>query len=118
MQYSILIYEPAVDFANRTNEQAKSYWAGWSAYSELLQKAGVMKGGAGLEPPTMATTVRLLNGAKHVHDGPYADTKEQLGGFYLIEAANLDEAMKWAEQCPAYQMGSIEIRPLMQMPNS
>ncbi len=117
MKYAILIYEPQTEFARRGDAHAPDYWAGWMAYTALLREAGVMTGGAGLEPPTMATRVRVADGKRRVQDGPYADTKEQLGGFYLIDVLNLDEALKWAEKCPAYPTGVIEIRPLLNMPN-
>jgi hypothetical protein len=97
MQYSIIIYEPESDFQQRTSQDAPQYWAGWTAYTKMLQEASIMRGGAGLEPPSTATSIRLEGSRRKVHDGPYADTKEQLGGFYLIEVANLDEAIAWAE---------------------
>jgi hypothetical protein len=117
MKYAILIYEPASEFAHRTDAQAQEYWAGWMAYTEQLRQAGVMTGGAGLEPPTVATRLQLVAGKRRVQDGPYAETKEQLGGFYLIDVPNLDEALKWAEKCPAYATGVLEIRPLLNMPS-
>jgi hypothetical protein len=117
MQYSILIYEPQSDFKRRNSADAPKYWAGWTAYSQMLQQAGIMRGGAGLEPPSTATSIRLEGSHRKVHDGPYADTKEQLGGFYLIEVANIDEALAWAEKCPAYSTGVVEIRPVMSKQN-
>jgi hypothetical protein len=74
-----------------------------------------VKGGAGLLPPHAATTLRVRSGKRIVADGPYADTKEQLGGFFLIEAETLDAALDWAAQCPAAQRGAVEVRPVIQM---
>ncbi len=116
MEYAILIHEPATDFALREDpEKAPAYWAGWSAYAKALTEAGVMRGGAGLMAPSAAATVRLRGDQRHVQDGPFADTKEMLGGFFLIEAASLEEAIAWAARCPAAATGAVEVRP--RLPN-
>src|SRR5262245_31853926 len=97
MQYAILIYEKDSDFSARNHgERQGPYWAGWRAYSQALADAGVMRGGAPLQGPHTGTTVRANDGKRHVQDGPYAETKEQLGGFYLIDVADLDTALDWA----------------------
>jgi hypothetical protein len=75
-----------------------------------------MAGGAGLEPPETATIVRLTNGERMVQDGPYADTKEQLGGFYLIEVPDMDSAIAWAARCPCASHGTVEVRPIAPVP--
>ena len=72
----------------------------WQAYAEALRHAGVMAGGKGLEPPSTATTVRFRGGERTVQDGPYADTKEQLGGFFILDVPDLDAALDWAARCP------------------
>ncbi|HYZ84165.1 MAG TPA: YciI family protein [Bryobacteraceae bacterium] len=119
MQYTILIYESKGDMEKRKNPaEAAAYRAGWTAYTKTLTDAGVKVGGAGLEPPDLATTVRLRNGERLVQDGPYADTKEQLGGYYNIEVPDLDTALKYAAMCPAAPNGVIEVRPHLQMPAS
>jgi hypothetical protein len=118
MKYAILIHEPKSEFAKRTGPDAPTYWAGWMAYTQAVQQAGVMVGGAGLEPPDTATTLRSPNGKREVHDGPYADSKEQLGGFYLIEVPSLDEALDWAAKCPGAANGSIEVRAVLPPPPS
>jgi hypothetical protein len=115
VKYAILIYESADDFASRSNASAATYWAGWTAYTKALQEAGVMTGGAALEPSETASTVRFLGGERQVHDGPYADSKEQLGGFYLIDVQSLSDAIQWANRCPAAAHGAVEVRPLMNM---
>ncbi len=86
--------------------------AAYLAYGEALKKAGALKANGRLRPSTDATTVRLENGKPKVLDGPYADTKEQLGGFYLIEAPDLDAAIAWAGRCPGAGHGIMEVRPL------
>ena len=117
MNYALLIYENAAGFALRTDpKKSQAYWAGWPAYTKALQDAGVMVGGAGLEPPETATTVRIRDGKREVQDGPYAETKEQLGGFYLIDVPNLDAALEWAARCPAAPGSVIEVRPKLQVP--
>lgn len=117
MNYTILIYENADGLALRTDPiKAAAYWAAWPAYSKALQDAGVMVGGAGLELPDTATTFRLHDGKRQVQDGPYADTKEQLGGFYIINVPNLDTALEWAARVPAAPGSVIEVRPNLRVP--
>jgi hypothetical protein len=89
------------------------YWGSWAAYAESLAKAGVMVGGNGLEVSDTATTVRLREGQRRVQDGPYADTKEQLGGYFIIDVPNLDAALEWAARCPGASDGTIEVRPVL-----
>ena len=83
-----------------------------------MRAAGVLHGGAELKPTTTATTVRVTNGKTVTTDGPFAETKEQLGGYYSIDVPNLDEAVKWAARCPAAQGGSIEVRPVGLTPDT
>ena len=117
MQYAILIHETDSELAARTDPaRADAYWAAYTAYSRALAEAGVVRGGAGLTPPTAATTVRLRDGKRQVQDGPFADTKERLGGFFLIEVADLDKALEWAARCPAAATGSVEVRPTLPPP--
>jgi len=101
MQYAIIVYETEQDFKNRTNPEAtKVNMNAYFAYSQALGAAGAAKGGAALQSPETATVVKLKDGKRHVQDGPFADSKEQLGGFFIIEAANLNEAIAWAAKCP------------------
>jgi hypothetical protein len=116
MKYTMLMYENAAAFAARTSEQHEAYWGAWTAYIAALNEAGVMVSGQGLQPATVATTLRLAEGKRHVQDGPYADTKEQLGGFLVLELPSLDEALQWAARCPAASNGAVEIRPILVMP--
>lgn len=118
MKYALMIYEHESDFAKREGPQAGAYWAAWSAFTESVNEAGVMAGGAGLQDPTTATTLRN-SGTKHqIQDGPFADSKDQLGGFYLIDVPDLDEAIRWASRIPISDTGSVEIRPLLKMDES
>lgn len=115
MKFTILIYEPPANFAARQADGLPNptEMAAYYAYSKALQDAGAMVGGSGLLPPRTATTVRLRDGSRHVQDGPFADTKEQLGGYYVIDVPDLDAALSWAARCPAAASGSIEVRPNM-----
>ncbi len=117
MQYAIVVYETKDQMDCRTNpEKAEAYWGAYFAYSQALEKAGVARGGEGLQTPDQATTVSIRNGKRHVQDGPVIDTKERLGGFFVIEAASLDEALEWASKCPAVNGGSVEVRPTLPRP--
>ncbi|MEM1180863.1 MAG: YciI family protein [Acidobacteriota bacterium] len=112
MKYALMIHETPEELARREGDEAPAYWAAWSAFSRAIEEAGVGVGGAGLLPPSTATTVRLLADGKQVQDGPFADSKEQLGGFYLIDVPDLDSALEWASRIPAAG-GAVEVRPLM-----
>jgi hypothetical protein len=116
MKYTLLVYETAAELAARTDPARQdSYWGAYRAYTKALADAGVMIGGAGLQPPPTATTVRHQQGARRVQDGPFAETKEQLGGYYLIEVPGLDQALEWAARCPAASSGAVEVRPNLAM---
>jgi hypothetical protein len=115
MKYMLVFAETAEDLAKREGAEAAAYWAGWSAYVQAVNQAGIVVSGAGLMPPAMATTVRIRDGKRHVQDGPYSDAKEQLGGFYVIDVPDLDTALDWAAKCPAASYASVEVRPVLQM---
>ncbi|MEN0061639.1 MAG: YciI family protein [Myxococcota bacterium] len=116
LQYAILIYESEADQQIRETdgpEQAEVQ-AGYSAYTDALVAAGKMRGGERLDLPHTATTVAARPGqALKIQDGPFADTKDQLAGFYIIEANDLDDAIAWAARCPAARTGRIEVRPVL-----
>src|SRR5260370_42641990 len=115
MRYASLTYEKEADVSARSDEDRRErYWAAWRAYSEALTAAGVSRGGAALKPGGTGTTVRMNGNARHVQDGPYADTKEQIGGFILIDMPDLDAALDWAARCPAAATGAVEARPVFQ----
>lgn len=112
MKYALLIYDDESVFgANKDNDVMTEIVEQHRAFSEQLGPKRI--GGAGLAPSALATTIRTANGGKAMHDGPFAETKEQLGGFYLIEAADIDEAIAIAKRVPAVEGTAIEIRPLL-----
>ena len=115
MQYLLSIYSDESAWSKMTEEQQKQGYAAYMAYAEALKQAGALKGSNRLQPTSTATTVRSTNGKSQVLDGPYADTKEQLGGYFLIEAPDLDAAISWAARCPGSQHGVVEVRPIWSM---
>lgn len=117
MQYMLIFRETAGDFDQRDNpDKQQAYWGAWMAYVGALNQAGIVVSGAGLLPPHAATTVRIRDGQRHVQDGPYADTKEQLAGFFVIEVPDLDAALDWAARSPASASASTEVRPVLPPP--
>ena len=115
MKYMLLIYDDPNAWASMTEEETNAIMGEYWAYSEEVAAAGVMVGGDALQPTTTATTVRVRDGQTLSTDGPFAETKEQLGGFYLVDVANLDEALAWAAKIPSARIGSIEVRPVTDM---
>ena len=115
MQYMLLIYGNEARMLSASKEVAGQMMAAYGAYTEAMKKAGVYLGGNRLQPTSSATTVRAPDGKSNVLDGPYAETKEQLGGYYMIEAPDLDAALTWAARCPGAVYGAIEVRPLWVM---
>jgi len=115
MQYLLMIYGNEAAMQSATETQTAQTIAAYRAYTEALQKAGVLRGGERLKPTSAATTVRVANGKTEVLNGPYAETKEQLGGYYLIEAPDLDAALTWAARCPGASFGTMEVRPIWAM---
>src|SRR5215510_3285377 len=116
MRYALLIYTDSDEwqkvYADRPEgSQSQDY----AKYTQDLIDSGAMKGGEALQPTSTATAVRLRSGQRLVTDGPFAETKEALGGFYVIEARDLDEAIELAAKCPGARTGSIEVRPIMEM---
>jgi hypothetical protein len=117
MQYMLLLTEPESEIAKRDDpEQAGAYWGGWNAFIGAMAQAGVIVNGDGLLGPQTATTVRIRDGKRLVQDGPYADAKEQLGGYFVIEVPDLDTALEWAARAPSAASASVEVRPVMVMP--
>ena len=116
MQYLLMLYTDENGFARLSKTEQEEGVAAYRAYSEALAKAKVMVGANRLQSVSTATTVRVQNGKSQVLDGPYADSKEQLGGYYLIEVPDLDAAISWAARCPAASHGVVEVRPLWAAP--
>src|SRR5690348_4185949 len=111
MQYSMLIYLSPEQFAARTDPlRREQFWGAFVPYMQQLYAAGIVVAGSGLEPPDTGTTIDL-RGTGTVQDGPYADTKEQLGGLFVVEVPDLDNALDWARRCPPNVASHIEVRP-------
>ncbi len=100
MQYLLMLYADEAGFTNMSKSQQEQGLAAYMAYGEALKAAGALKGSNRLQPISTATTVRNINGKSQVLDGPYVDSKEQLGGYYLIDVPDLDAALSWAARCP------------------
>jgi hypothetical protein len=115
MQYMLMLYVDEAGFTQLTPDQQQHGVAAYTAYTEALTKAGVLVSSNRLQPSAAATTLRLANGKSQVLDGPYADTKEQVGGYYLIDVPDLDAALSWAARCPTVTHGIVELRPLWAM---
>jgi hypothetical protein len=116
MQYLLMSYVNETAWPKMTEAEQKQGVAAYGAYSQALAKSGVLKGSNRLQPTSTATTVRAVEGKSQVLDGPYADTKEQFGGYFLIDVPDLDAALEWASRCPATGHGVVEVRPVWDMP--
>jgi hypothetical protein len=115
MQYMLLIHTPEAFYKSASKADIEKTMAAYGAYTEAMKKAGVMIAGDRLQPVATATTVRVANGKSTVLDGPYAETKEQLGGYYIIDVPDLDAALSWAARCPGASSGAVEVRPIWSM---
>jgi len=112
MQYLLMLYSDESGWSNMTAAEQEQTMGAYHAYTEALNKAGVLTGSNRLRPVSSATTVRVANGKTQVLNGPYPDSKEQLGGYYLIDVPDLDAAISWAARCPASSHGTVEVRPV------
>jgi hypothetical protein len=115
MQYLLMIHSDEAGMANASTAERETMTAAYGAYAKAMQEAGVLRGGERLRPTTTATVVRVKDGKTSVLNGPYAEVKEQLAGYFVIEAADLDAAIGWAARCPGAQHGAIEVRPIWPM---
>ena len=115
MQYLLTLYSDESGWTKMTPEQQQQGVAAYTAYTQALQTAGVLKGSNRLRPSGTATTLRTTNGKTQVLDGPFIDSKEQLGGYYLIDVPDLDAALSWAGKCPGVNHGVVEIRAIWSM---
>lgn len=112
MQYAILNYTASSDYPTAEDvEQAKENEL-WGAYTRALIESGILVAGNALHPAHTATTLRVRGNERDIQDGPYAASKEQLGGFYIIDVPDLDEALRWASRNPAASSGAVEVRPV------
>ena len=114
MQYMLLDYVNEAGWPQLTRAEQQHWLGAYKAYMQAMTEAGVLKSSNGLHPTSAATTVRVVEGKTQVLDGPYADSKEQLGGFHIIEAADLDAAIAWAARSPTALHGVVEVRPVME----
>ena len=115
MRYMLMINNDESALAAMPIDKIQQMSAAYSAYTEALKTSGVWLAGERLRPTQATTSVRIADGKTNVIDGPYADTKEQLAGFYMIEAADIDTAIEWAARCPAASTGTVELRPIWEM---
>jgi hypothetical protein len=113
MKYLLLLFGDESSWENPSEEELQAEMAAYEEYDRQTQEAGVMVAGEGLQPTSTATTMRVVGGERVLTDGPFAETKEQLGGFYVLDCKDLNDALEWAERCPASRNGSIEVRPVM-----
>ena len=116
MQYLLLIYNNERNWMDLSEKDSKALMGEYRSYTERIAKSGHYKGGNALQPTSTATTVRVRDGKRQTTDGPFAETREQLGGFYLVDAKDLDEAIGLAEGIPGARTGCIEVRPIMPTP--
>ena len=116
MRYMLLIYESEANLQKMTEEDGNRIMGEYMAFTDDIRRSGQYVAGAPLQPTPSATTVRVTNGKTLTTDGPFAETREQLGGYYLVEAKDLNEAIALAARIPAARTGSIEIRPIMEIP--
>jgi hypothetical protein len=115
MNYMLLIFSSEAEWQAAPKAEIEQRMAAYRAYTDAMQQAGVLVGGERLQPAGAATTVRISGGKTNVLNGPYAETREQLGGYYLIDVPDLDAALSWAARCPGASHGAIEVRPLWAM---
>jgi len=115
MQYLLMIYGDEAAMQGRNAADTNQLVGAFMAYTEAMKGAGVLVGSNRLRPTSNATTVRVADGKTQVLNGPYAETKEQLGGYYLIDVPDLDAALSWASRCPGASYGTIEVRPVWVM---
>ncbi|HEU5216616.1 MAG TPA: YciI family protein [Gaiellaceae bacterium] len=113
MQYMLLIYNDPESWVSMSEEQQGAIFGEYGSFTEELQSSGKMVGGDALQPIATATSVRVRDGETLTTDGPFAETKEVLGGYYLIDVDSLDEALEWGAKVPGAKYGTIEVRPVV-----
>jgi hypothetical protein len=113
MRYMLSIFVDESNFGSASPEQRAAMTAAYEAFTHEASEAGVLSAGEGLQPSSTATTVRVRDGEPLLTDGPFAETREQLGGFYLVDCDGLDEALRWAAKIPGAASGAVEVRPVL-----
>ena len=116
MQYMLMFYQPQSEFDQRDEAKAQALRASWMDYVGAVRQSGIVQNGHGLHPPMTGTTLRVRGDKRQVQDGPFADTKEQLGGYFVIEVPDLDAALEWAARAPCATTGGVEVRPVFTAP--
>ena len=114
MRYMLLIYTDESVYSSMSESDMQADMAKWFEYDSAIKSSGAASHGEALQPTSTATTVRDDGGKPIVTDGPFAETKEQFGGYYLLDVENLDAAIEWAHKCPAARYGSVELRPVQE----
>lgn len=112
MQYMLMFYQPPIEFEQRDQAVGAAYRASWMAYVGAIRESGIAQNGHGLLPPMTGTSLRVRGDKRQVQDGPFADTKEQLGGYFVIDVPDLDSALEWAARAPCASTGGVEVRPV------
>jgi hypothetical protein len=114
MQYALLFYETEMQYTTRDHSpETEAYWGAWKTYVDEISASGIVRGGEGLLGPETATSLRIRDGKNQVQDGPFADAKEQLAGFFVIEVDDIDAALGWAAKAPCAPFGGVEVRPTL-----
>ena len=116
MQYMLMLYSEEAGWGKMKPEEQQKWMAAYCEYYKELSKAGIFKGTGRLQSSATATTIRVQNGNTEVQDGPYAESKEQMGGYFIIDVPDLDAAIEWAKKCPAAGHGTVEVRPMRPTP--
>jgi hypothetical protein len=115
MKYMLLIYRDEAAMQTATEKQISEVTGAYMAYAKAMRESGAFVAGDPLQPSSTATTVRVANGKSKVLNGPYAESKEQLGGYFIVDVPDLDAALSWAARCPGAQHGTLEVRPIRPM---
>ena len=120
MEYMLMFFETAAESGRADDPQtAGPYWGAWSAYVDAMRASGCVRSGNGLQAPRTATTLRIVDGKRQVQDGPFADTREHLGGYFIVDVPSMEQALEWAARAPNSAAGHTEIRPVLPpMPDS
>jgi hypothetical protein len=119
MQFMLIFNEIPAEFGRHDDPAARpAYFGAWGAYVGAIQQAGIVLSGNGLQPPRTATHVRVAGGQRQVQQAPFSQTPEQLGGYFIVETASLDEALEWAARAPCASAGSVEVRPVLPPPSN
>ena len=116
MKYMLMNYVDESGWPKLTKDEQEHWLGAYRAFVEAMSKAGVLAGNNALLPTSTATTVRVVDGKTQVQDGPFSDSKEQLGGYHIVEVEDLDEAISWAARCPTALYGAVEVRPILGHP--